>query len=285
MEAVLSAAEALSLERQAAVSDTTGRGQRKGFFTDTTLCIGCKACEVACKQWNQLPDDGLLFTGMSYDNTVALGASTWRHVAFVERPVALSTQDAGAFSWLFSSDVCKHCARAGCLESCPTGAIVRTEFDSVYVQPDVCNGCGYCVVNCPFGVIDRREDDGRAWKCTLCYDRLKEDMAPACAKACPTDSIKFGDLEQLRETARARVQTLHERGMQEAYLYGADAAGQPGTEGLNAFFLLVDKPEAYNLPPEPMAPSRRAKETWTSFAMAAVGLITVAVGSVFAARR
>ena len=158
---------------------------------------------MACKQWNQLPDDGFNFTGMSYDNTVALGASTWRHVAFIERPVALSTQDAGAFSWLFSSDVCKHCARAGCLEGCPTGSIIRTEFDSVYVQPDICNGCGYCVINCPFGVIDRRQDDGRAWKCTLCYDRLKDDMEPACAKACPTDSIKFGDLEELRDDGAA----------------------------------------------------------------------------------
>ena len=156
MAQILTAAEAKALERKAAQEDTGNRSKRKGFFTDTTLCIGCKACEVACKQWNQLPDDGFLFTGMSYDNTVELGASTWRHVAFIERPVALSTQDAGAFSWLFSSDVCKHCARAGCLESCPTGAIIRTEFDSVYVQPDICNGCGYCVVNCPFGVIDRR---------------------------------------------------------------------------------------------------------------------------------
>jgi formate dehydrogenase iron-sulfur subunit len=285
MQAVLSAAEAISLERQAAASDTANRGQRKGFFTDTTLCIGCKACEVACKQWNQLPDDGFLFTGMSYDNTVALGASTWRHVAFIERLVALSTQDAGAFSWLFSSDVCKHCVRAGCLDSCPTGAIVRTQFDSVYVQPDVCNGCGYCIVNCPFGVIDRRQDDGRAWKCTLCYDRLKEDMAPACAKACPTDSIKFGDLDELRETARERVRMLHQAGMKEAYLYGSDAASQPGTEGLNAFFLLVDKPEVYNLPSDPVAPLKRVKPVWTSFAMAAVGLMTLAIGSAFAARR
>jgi len=285
MEAVLSAAEAVDLERHVAATDSVNRGQRKGFFTDTTLCIGCKACEVACKQWNQLPDDGFLFTGMSYDNTVALGASTWRHVAFIERPVALSTQDAGAFSWLFSSDVCKHCARAGCLDSCPTGAIVRTEFDSVYVQPDICNGCGYCVVNCPFGVIDRREDDGRAWKCTLCYDRLKEEMAPACAKACPTDSIKFGDLEELRETAEARVRTLHQAGMKEAYLYGADAESQPGTEGLNAFFLLLDKPEMYNLPLDPVAPLKRLKPVWASFAMAAVGLLTLAIGSVFAGRR
>ena len=285
MEVMLSPVEAKQLERKAAQEDTNNHSQHRGFFTDTTLCIGCKACEVACKQWNQLPEDGFAFTGMSYDNTVALGASTWRHVAFIERPMALSTQDAGAFSWLFSSDVCKHCVRAGCLESCPTGAIVRTEYDSVYVQPDVCNGCGYCIVNCPFGVIDRREDDGRAWKCTLCYDRLKEDMEPACAKACPTDSIKFGDLEQLRETARARVERLHDNGMMEAYLYGVDAANQPGTEGLNAFFLLVDKPEAYNLPPDPVVPTKRVKESWVSFAFAAAGLVGLAIGSVLSVRR
>jgi formate dehydrogenase iron-sulfur subunit len=285
MEHALTVAEARGVEQMAAREDTPNRSKRKGFFTDTTLCIGCKACEVACKQWNQLPDDGLLFTGMSYDNTVALGASTWRHVAFIERPVALSSQDAGAFSWLFSSDVCKHCARAGCLEACPTGAIIRTEFESVYVQPDICNGCGYCVINCPFGVIDRRQDDGRAWKCTLCYDRLKEDLTPACAKACPTDSIKFGDLDRLRETATSRVAQLHDQGMEEAYLYGADAAGQPGTEGLNAFFLLLDKPEAYNLPPDPVVPTKNVKEAWTSFAFAALGMVAVAVGSAVAAMK
>ncbi|HTS66053.1 MAG TPA: 4Fe-4S dicluster domain-containing protein [Candidatus Acidoferrales bacterium] len=285
MEGTLTAAEARTLENAAAREDTSNRASRKGFFTDTTLCIGCKACEVACKQWNQLPDDGFLFTAMSYDNTVALGASTWRHVAFIERPVALSTQDAGAFSWLFSSDVCKHCARAGCLEACPTGAIIRTEFDSVYVQPDICNGCGYCVVTCPFGVIDRLEGDGRAWKCTFCYDRLKDDMEPACAKACPTDSIKFGDLEQLRETARERVGRLHEQGMSEAYLYGEDASSQPGTEGLNAFFLLVDKPETYNLPPDPVVPTKKARGLWRSFAFAVAGLIGVALGSAISAAR
>lgn len=252
----------------------------KGFFTDTTLCIGCKACEVACKQWNQLPDDGFLFTAMSYDNTVQLGASTWRHVAFIERPVALSSQDAGAFSWLFSSDVCKHCVRAGCLESCPTGAILRTEFDSVYVQPDVCNGCGYCVVNCPFGVIDRREDDGRAWKCTLCYDRLREDMTPACAKACPTASIQFGELSELHRRAEERVDKLHAEGLEEAYLYGASKEGQPGTEGLNAFFLLVDKPEVYNLPPEPKVPTKGAGAAWGSMAAAALAIAGAAVGAV-----
>lgn len=249
----------------------------KGFFTDTTVCIGCKACEVACKEWNQLPDDGFSFTGMSYDNTRSLGASTWRHVSFIERPVPLSGLDTGLgnFSWLMMSDVCKHCKSAGCLEACPTGAIVRTEFDSVYVQPDVCNGCGYCVVGCPFGVIDRREDDGRAWKCTLCYDRLSDGLTPACAKACPTDSIQFGDIDELRQRAAERVSELHSGGVTEAYLYGADEESQPGTEGLNAFFLLVDEPEVYNLPPDPVVPTKQAAAAWTAMA-AAVGSMAVA---------
>ena len=256
----------------------------KGFFTDTTICIGCKACEVACKQWNQLPDDGFFFSGMSYDNTMSLGSSTWRHVSFIERPVALSNQDAGAMSWLMSSDVCKHCARAGCLENCPTGAIMRTEFDTVYVQPDICNGCGYCVVGCPFGVIDRREEDGRAWKCTLCYDRLGEEMTPACAKACPTASIQFGELDQLRADARQRVETLHAGGMSEAYLYGVDGDNQPGTDGLNAFFLLVDKPEVYNLPPDPVAPAKKAAQSWKAMGLAALGVAAAAITAVAASR-
>jgi formate dehydrogenase iron-sulfur subunit len=249
-----------------------------GFYTDTTLCIGCKACEVACKSWNGLPDDGFVFTGRSYDNTGALGASTWRHVAFVEREGPAPGQETGIgdFSWLFSSDVCKHCVRAGCLEACPTGAIVRTEFESVYVQPDVCNGCGYCVVACPFGVIDRRQDDGRAWKCTLCYDRQRDGLEPACAKACPTDSIQFGPLEELKERARARLEVLEGRGVRGAYLYGADAASQPGTEGLNAFFLLLDRPEAYNLPPDPVVPTKRARDAWLQVAAAATALAALA---------
>jgi len=256
----------------------------KGFFTDTSICIGCKACEVACKQWNQLPEDGFFFSGMSYDNTMALDASTWRHVSFIERPVALSGQDAGAFSWLMSSDVCKHCQRAGCLENCPTGAIIRTEFDTVYVQPDICNGCGYCVVGCPFGVINRREEDGRAWKCTLCYDRLTEGMTPACAKACPTASIQFGEMDDLQRDAHARVEHLHANGINEAYLYGVDADNQPGTEGLNAFFLLLDQPEVYNLPPDPVVPSSKAPESWRAMLYAGIGAVALALGAVMATR-
>jgi formate dehydrogenase iron-sulfur subunit len=182
------------------------------------------------------------------------------------------------------SDVCKHCRRAGCLEACPTGAIIRTEFDTVYVQPDICNGCGYCVVACPFGVIDRMQDDGRAWKCTLCYDRLKDDMEPACAKACPTDSIEFGDIGDLRHKAQLRVEQLHDRGMSEAYLYGAGPASQPGTEGLNAFFLLVDQPEVYNLPPDPVVPTKKVAESWTSLVIAGLSMLAAASAAVLANR-
>src|SRR5437764_1915321 len=265
--------------------------QRMGFFTDTTVCIGCKSCEVACKQWNDLPADGFQFRkGGSYDHTGSLGAATWRHVRFVERlapspemqaeaeaalaagaggqlpslpargaelpePEHAGGVGGGARSeevpdlvswaegngapvvgdgdvdvgaavaamdrWLFMSDVCKHCTNAGCLDACPTGALVRTEFDTVVLQPDVCNGCGYCVPACPFGVVDRDRIDGRAAKCTLCYDRLEDGLEPACAKSCPTDSIQFGPYDELVEPASRRVASLHERGVASAYLYGA----------------------------------------------------------------
>ncbi|MEU8176885.1 4Fe-4S dicluster domain-containing protein [Microbispora hainanensis] len=234
--------------------------ERMGFFTDTTVCIGCKACEVACKEWNDVPDDGFVFRATSYDNTGALGASTWRHVAFVE-------QDG---RWLMSSDVCKHCTHAACLDVCPTGALFRTEFDTVVVQPDVCNGCGYCVPACPYGVIDRRQDDGRAWKCTLCYDRLRGDMEPACAKACPTKSIQFGPLDELRQRAEERVERLHAEGTAEARLYGADPDN--GVGGTGAFFLLLDEPETYGLPPDPVVTTRDLPAMWRWAGGAALAL-------------
>jgi formate dehydrogenase iron-sulfur subunit len=240
---------------------------RMGFFTDTSVCIGCKACEVACKEWNLLPTDGpLALSGNSFDNTLGLGASSWRHVAFIEqeRPV-------DGMRWLMSSDVCKHCSSAACMEVCPTGALFRTEFGTVVVQADVCNGCGYCVAACPFGVIERREDDGRAFKCTLCYDRLKGDMEPACAHACPTDSIQFGPLDQLRERADERLDELHQAGVAEARLYLRDE--QDGIGGAGAFFLLLDDPEVYGLPPDPASTTRDLPRLWRSAALAAGALV------------
>ncbi|MEV5741118.1 4Fe-4S dicluster domain-containing protein [Microbispora rosea] len=246
--------------------------ERMGFFTDTSICIGCKACEVACKEWNDVPDDGFVFRATSYDNTGALGASTWRHVAFVE-------QDG---RWLMSSDVCKHCTHAACLDVCPTGALFRTEFDTVVVQADVCNGCGYCVPACPYGVIDRREDDGRAWKCTLCYDRLRGGMEPACAKACPTKSIQFGPLDELRQRAEERVERLHAEGTTEARLYGADPDN--GVGGTGAFFLLLDEPETYGLPPDPVVTTRDLPAMWRWAGGAALAL-AAGVAVCFAGRK
>ena len=270
--------------------------KRVGFFTDTSLCIGCKACEVACKEWNDVPEDGLEHRGTSMDNTGMLGASTWRHVAFVEQRVpadliALAAQPDGTdtvedhegFRWLMSSDVCKHCTHAACLEACPTGSLFRTEFGTVVVQEDICNGCGYCVPMCPFGVLDRREETGRVHKCTLCYDRLENSQEPACAKACPTNSIQFGELDALRGHAQRRVEELHERGETDArlYLHGPD----DGIGGAGAFFLLLDEPEVYGLPPDPVDSTRDLAGLWATTGAAALTMVVSVAGAVLWGRK
>jgi formate dehydrogenase iron-sulfur subunit len=318
---------------------------RVGFFTDTSVCIGCKACEVACKEWNDIPEDGLDLLGMSFDNTGMLGANSWRHVAFVEQHRPVGRQDAGLsglptgpsgvdemtaevesrlraaprggaelgttplpttpggggvvqdlgmptigrpgdgtgagartdFRWLMESDVCKHCTHAGCLDVCPTGALFRTEFGTVVVQQDICNGCGYCVSGCPYGVIDRSPQDGRAHKCTLCYDRLHDGLTPACAKACPTESIQFGDLDELRERADRRLADLHGQGVPEAQLYGRDP--DDGVGGHGSLFLLLDEPEVYGLPPAPVVPTRYAPQIWRRVGAAAAAFAVAAIGA------
>ncbi|MGO1607606.1 MAG: 4Fe-4S dicluster domain-containing protein [Brevibacterium yomogidense] len=390
---------------------------RKGFFTDTSICIGCKACEVACKEWNRNPQDGTYeLLESSYDNTGGLGANTWRHVAFIEQdgdriekaresgrklvglgmptvgpPAGAATtsgaaasnedpatasgggcsgcgpsgcgpsgcgpssgggcgssapadaaigagQPSGAtvttdvlgglldgdgtgvpadlsgidttppdtadFRWLMSSDVCKHCTHAGCLDVCPTGALFRTEFGTVVVQNDVCNGCGTCVAGCPFGVIERRDDGtintptdrddrrasemdvpdaGTANKCTLCYDRLLEGQEPACSQTCPTQSIRFGDREDMVEKAEVRVRDLHAKGLTEARLYGANP--HDGVGGTGSVFLLLDEPEVYGLPPDPRVPTKDLPGMWASAGAAALGMIGVAALSFLGGRR
>ena len=264
---------------------------RKGFFTDTTLCIGCKACEVACKEWNQLPAEPGQFTAQSYDNTGALSGTTWRHVAFVEQlrngtaaAEPSSVVHAPAGRWLMESDVCKHCTHAACLDVCPTGSLVRTEFGTVIVQEDICNGCGYCVPACPFGVIAKRETDGHAGKCTLCYDRLTDGEKPACAKACPTESIQYGDLDELRSRADARLQRVRDNEhFHDASLYLRDEGD--GIGGAGAFFLLLDKPEVYGLPPDPVDTTRDLPKMWRVAANAALALVGVTALAALGARR
>ncbi len=253
-------------------------GARYGFFTDTSVCIGCKACEVACKEWNGIASEVEAMTGNSYDNTGTLDATSWRHVAFIEKsersaPSRATTVPGPAHDmvWLMSSDVCKHCTEAACLDVCPTGSLFRTEFGSVVVQPDICNGCGYCVPACPFGVIGKNETDGRAGKCTLCYDRLKGGNEPACAQACPTQSIQFGPLEGLRATAARRLDVLHEAGVAQARLYGHDPSD--GIGGAGAMFLLLDTPDVYGLPPEPRTTTRDLPQMWRTAGRAAAGLL------------
>ncbi|GIF06866.1 4Fe-4S dicluster domain-containing protein [Actinoplanes siamensis] len=326
---------------------------RMGFFTDTSVCIGCKACEVACKEWNAVPDDGFNLLGQSYDNTGGLTANSWRHVAFIEQPVAgggHGTDVPGAFAgvpagppvsphtavvaagtardggtapgvppavdvfaaaattaepqflgmpgrdlpgrtpdaprsdfrWLMMSNVCKHCTHAGCLDVCPTGALFRTEYGTVVVQEDICNGCGYCIPACPYGVIDQRKDDGRAWKCTMCYDRIGDGLTPACAKACPTQSIQYGELEELRGRARHRVEKLHEQGVTEARLYGHDP--EDGVGGDGAFFLLLDEPEVYGLPPDPIVPTRDLPKMWKRAGLAGLAMAAAVVVSFLGGR-
>ena len=291
---------------------TTGQ-PRMGFFTDTSVCIGCKACEVACKEWNLVPDDGFDLLGTSYDNTGGLTANSWRHVAFIEQPATVDVlaeaeaeaevaatgpqflgmpghdlpgRDLGAprtdFRWLMMSNVCKHCTHAGCLDVCPTGALFRTEFGTVVVQEDICNGCGYCIPACPYGVIDQRKDDGRAWKCTLCYDRIGDGLTPACAKACPTQSIQYGELDELRGRAAERVARLHDQGVPEARLYGHDPDDGVGGDG--AFFLLLDEPEVYGLPPDPIVPTRDLPAMWRRAGLAGLAMAAAVVVSFLGGR-
>ena len=209
---------------------------------DVTTCIGCKACQVACNEWNDLRGDVGTNAGV-YDNPADLGAQTWTLMRFTE----VETSDNG-LEWLIRKDGCMHCEDPGCLKACPApGAIVQYENGIVDFQSDNCIGCGYCVAGCPFDVPRISKTDNRAYKCTLCSDRVSVGQEPACAKTCPTGAISFGSKEEMKELAATRVAELQERGFENAGLYDPQGVG-----GTHVMYVLhhADKPGLYAGLPE-----------------------------------
>ncbi len=248
--------------------------QPMGFFTDTTVCIGCKACEVACKEWNQLPATNggrNTLSGDSYDNTRRLDGIHWRHVKFIEQFSADRRQG----RWLMMSDVCKHCVNAGCMEVCPTGAIIRTEFDTVVIQSDVCNGCRDCIAACPFGVIDINPGVGHRPEVHALLRPAPERHATGLLPGLPDHSRSSSVPSPIcGKKPRRGWRSSRRRGEAGAYLYGAD---EKMLGGLNSFYLLVDKPEVYGLPAAPKMPSRNLKSSavWSAIGAAVLGLMGV----------
>lgn len=210
---------------------------------DVTTCIGCKACQVACMEWNDIRDEVGTCAG-TYDNPRDLTENSWTVMRFAE------IEEKGKLEWLIRKDGCMHCADPGCLKACPApGAIVQYSNGIVDFHEENCIGCGYCITGCPFNIPRLSKKDGKAYKCTLCSDRIAVGQAPACIKACPTGALQYGSKEQMKDYAAKRIVDLKERGYQNAGLYDP-----PGVGGTHVMYVLhhADRPELYSgLPPGP----------------------------------
>jgi formate dehydrogenase iron-sulfur subunit len=236
---------------------------------DVSACIGCKACQAACMEWNDIRDEVGINYGV-YDNPIDLTAKSWTVMRFAE------VEEAGRLEWLIRKDGCLHCADPGCLKACPApGAIVQYANGIVDFHEENCIGCGYCITGCPFNIPRISKEDNKAYKCSLCSDRV----APACAKACPTGAIQYGSKSDMKDYAEKRIGDLKERGYAKAGLY--DPAGVGGT---HVMYVLhhADRPELYNgLPSNPgISP---LVSLWKGFAkpLASLAIGAVALGSLF----
>jgi formate dehydrogenase iron-sulfur subunit len=244
-----------------------------GKLIDVSRCIGCKACQAACMEWNDLRAPVGGFVG-SYTNPPDLDDQTWCLMRFNE------TEIDGSFRWLILKDGCLHCSDPGCLRACPApGAIVQHSNGIVDFSEENCIGCGYCISGCPFNIPRLRKADARVYKCTLCSDRIAVGLEPACIKACPTQALSFGSREDMMELAKHRLVDLNERGFAHAAVYNPE-----GVSGTHVFFVLPhgDHPEAYGLPKSPSvspivelwrSSTARGLGVFTMFAVLAAGLL------------
>ncbi|ATP44868.1 formate dehydrogenase subunit beta [Pseudomonas putida] len=241
---------------------------------DVSICIGCKACQVACNEWNDLRDEVGHNVGV-YDNPADLTPDTWTLMRFDEHQ-----DESGKLEWLIRKDGCMHCADPGCLKACPQpGAIIQYANGIVDFQSEHCIGCGYCVAGCPFDVPRISKKDNKAYKCTLCVDRVSVGQEPACVKTCPTGAINFGSKADMLVHAEERVSELQGRGFAGAGIYDPQAVG-----GTHVFYVLqhADKPQLYHkLNPDPRISS--AIEGWKGWLkpVAAAAFFATLAGTVF----
>jgi len=231
---------------------------------DTSKCIGCRACQTACKQWNQLPAEKTEFVG-TYENPAHFSCSTWTKVVFREY------EENNRVNWMMAKQGCMHCTDAACKQACPTGAISHTEEGIVVIDEIKCIGCNYCAAVCPFHVIGFDRSTNRAKKCTFCYDRISNDMEPACAAACPTGAIVFGNQREIISLASQREMELQNGKYPNATIYGLNEVG-----GTGMLYVLTDRPEKYALPEDPQVPLKA--RIWNAIFGPIRILVVIAVG-------
>lgn len=264
-------ANVLALKRVSASSSPApgvSEAQPVAKLIDVSRCIGCKGCEVACKEWNELPPEPTRNFG-SYQSHEDLSAQTWTLIRFGEADID------GRLQWLMLKSQCMHCENPGCLAACPSpGAIVQYANGIVDFNQDACIGCGYCMTGCPFDVPRLSATTGKVYKCNLCIDRVGAGLEPACAKTCPTGAIQFGPLDQMMERARESVERLEQRGYRTAAVYSP-----PGVGGTHVIYVLPhgDRPQAYGLPADPQVPA--AVQAWKGV-LKTIGSVVMGIGLV-----